>query len=415
MALFFKQKEKKPEHLLALDIGTASVKALLFTIDEEKAVIKGFGEQKQGVTHMRGGVISDLDGVIDNCEKAITMAANQAGASPEKMILGVAGQTIKGLATFFRFERTDPEAKLTEDEIQEMVDRIQKTALANARQAYESETGKKDVAIKLVNSSMISAKVDGYEVPNLSGFKGKDIEVGFFDAYALSVHLDTLQSLADELGLEIHAISAEPFSLVSGILPTEKESLAGIVLDIGGTVTDLTLIKQGRILGTKVLPLGSSMITDRIVEALKIPFDEADSKKAKYIENDTEPTVTRKIKEAIEPEVALWVKGVELAIKEWEEEALPPHFLLCGGGAALPEIKAALVAYPWLTKTPFTQFPKVDFILPDNVLTVFDQTGAIKDSRLVTPMCLCKVALDLEKEEDLIARLLSKSAHKMGI
>ncbi|OIN94428.1 hypothetical protein COS81_01160 [candidate division WWE3 bacterium CG06_land_8_20_14_3_00_42_16] len=416
MALkLFKRPEKKDEPFLALDIGTESVKALIFTLDEERAVVKGFGEQKQGLTQMRGGTIANLPGVCENCEVAISQASLQAGVSPERVIIGLAGPTIKGFSTFFRFERTDPETKITPAEFQEIINRVQEASFESAVEEEKYETGSDNLNLKLTNSSVISVKIDNFEVPTPLNFKGKEIEIGFFSAYTSTVQLETLESLADELGLLIYSISAEPFSLVSGILPAERESLAGVILDLGGTVTDVILVKQGRILGTKVLPLGGRMISQRIADLLSLPFEEAESKKIQYSQNEIEPTLKRKIKEVVSQEVDLWIGGVERAIKNFTEEVLPAQFLICGGGASLPEIKTALLAHPWSKKLPFSQFPKIDFIVPDNVLTVFDQTGFFTDHRRVTPMSLCKVALDLEKEEDVVSRMLVKTAHKMGI
>jgi cell division ATPase FtsA len=228
--------------------------------------------------------------------------------------------------------------------------------------------------------------------------------------------LDLLETLADELGLEIYAITAEPFSLVSGIMPADRNNLTGIIFDIGGTITDIILVHQGKILGTRVLPLGGRMITEKIADLLKITYEEAENKKMQYVANEIEPTLKRKIKEALEFEIELWVNGVEQSLKDLSEsEALPPQFLLCGGGASLPEIKDGLLAHQWTKKLPFSKFPKIEYIVPDNVLTVFDQTKMISDHRLVTAMSLCKVALDLEKEEDATAKMISKTAHKMGI
>ena len=88
----FKRKHKNYEYALALDIGTEVVKALIFKIDDEerKGIVEGVGKARQNPGDMAGGAVADITGVIETCEKAISIAENEAGVQPQQCIIGIA-------------------------------------------------------------------------------------------------------------------------------------------------------------------------------------------------------------------------------------------------------------------------------------------------------------------------------------
>ena len=68
---------KKNNYALALDVGTEFVKALIFRIDDDQASVIGVGRQRQRLSDMQGGRVTDITGVISNCEKALDQAAEE--------------------------------------------------------------------------------------------------------------------------------------------------------------------------------------------------------------------------------------------------------------------------------------------------------------------------------------------------
>src|SRR5689334_10005516 len=71
------------EYLVALDIGTEFVKALIGKIDKGSGTVDiiGVGRQHQGLSDMQAGAIADIAGVVENCDKALNQAEEQAGVS----------------------------------------------------------------------------------------------------------------------------------------------------------------------------------------------------------------------------------------------------------------------------------------------------------------------------------------------
>ena len=62
------------QHVVALDIGTEYIKALIARLEDDKLIIVGAGRAHQQVSDMHSGAIADIAGVVQNCEQALAEA-----------------------------------------------------------------------------------------------------------------------------------------------------------------------------------------------------------------------------------------------------------------------------------------------------------------------------------------------------
>ena len=67
------------DYIVALDVGTEFVKALIARLDGEELQIVGVGRARQEVSDMHSGAIADIAGVVRNCEEALAQAEEAAG------------------------------------------------------------------------------------------------------------------------------------------------------------------------------------------------------------------------------------------------------------------------------------------------------------------------------------------------
>src|SRR6187402_473486 len=117
----------------ALDIGTEFAKALVFEIgDDGHGTVRGVGRKRQGLSHMQSGTVADISAVVDNCRVALQEAEEMAGFRPDSVIIGIAGELVKGFTTSVSQERKHPEQQLTERELDALIASVQKEALREA-------------------------------------------------------------------------------------------------------------------------------------------------------------------------------------------------------------------------------------------------------------------------------------------
>lgn len=415
MALFSKfSLGGKAENLIALDIGTEFAKALVFriNIDGDKVFgeILGVGKKRQKRGNMQSGAVSDISGVIATCKEAILEAQEKAGVKKiKKTIIGIAGELVKGTTTTVHYERARSSNKIDLSELKTIIERVQIKAFERIKQQITWDTGQDDIDIKLINAAIVDVRIDGYQVKNPIGFQGKDVSVSIFNAYAPLIHLGAVHSIADELGLELLSIAAEPYAVARSVDYDDVLDFNAVFIDIGGGTSDIAVVRNGGLEGTKMFAFGGRAFTKKLAQELEIPFEEAESLKINYAEGKLGSDVAEKIDKILNNDCQVWLGGVELSLAEFaESDVLPSKILLCGGGSALPGIKKALCSQEWVRNLPFAKAPSVNFLQPKDVARIIDRTGELKNPQDVTPMGLANLALDIVGEEKMIAGILRR-------
>ena len=410
----FRRPTRKPA-ALSLDIGTEFVKVLVFEVDGDRANVIGAARERQRLSDMQGGGVTDIAGVITTASKAIATASEQAGILPEQAMLGIAGELVKGNSTTSTHTRKAPNTPMTQTELKEIISKAQKETLSKSRKDLAWETGYAEIDVELVNSAVVGVKIDGYRVSNPIGFQGRQVEVSIYTSYAPMVHLGALHSIVDGLGLELLSIATEPYAVARCFGNDESVDISSIFIDVGGGTTDIAVVRSGGLEGTKMFALGGRVMTKRIANSLKVPFSEAETIKLAYSQGNLEEKDIARVKGFLADDVSVWLSGVELALEEFaqsdrfqDNNLLPSKMFLCGGGSLLPDLKHALEHKRWASKLPFAKQPEVQYINPGQVANVVDMTGTLTDTQDVTPMALANIAIDLAGPEAAIAGTMSK-------
>lgn len=409
-----KNKSNDP-YIVSLDIGTEYVKALIGEVKGDHVEIIGSSRQRQRLTDMASGAVTDIAGVVDNCDVALRLAEEQAGVVARNTVIGIAGELVKGMTTHVSYRRSRPEIQIDMIELRDIIDRVQKTAFDKARNQLAWETGSKDIQVKLVNAAVVDVTIDGYRVTNPIGFQGRDVTIAVFTAFAPMVHLGALQTVARDLDLNLINIAAEPFAVAKSVGADDSTEFSAIFIDIGGGTSDIAVVNNGGVVGTKMFAIGGRSFTKRLTQAFGVNFDKAETLKLKHSAGELDKAEEKEVATALGKDVDVWISGVELALSEFEElDHLPHRILLCGGGSALPEIKKALQT-DWFKSLPFARKPKIDFVAPADVNRVIDHTGKLNSPQDITAMGLANLALDIVGAEPKGEQLLQRLSRTLSI
>jgi len=403
-------------YYLALDIGTEFVKALLCAPEGTKARVLGVGKKRQKLGEMQSGAVTDIAAVINNCQDAIRDATKMAGASANQLIMGIAGELVKGATTTINYTRREPDTKIDLTELKNIVHKVQWKAFDEVRSELAFETGYNEIDVKLVNAAIVDVRIDGYKVSNPLGFQGKDVTISIFNAFAPLVHYGALQTIAAELDMELLAITSEPYAVARCMGYEDGGNFSAIFVDIGGGTSDIAVVRAGSLEGTRMFTLGGRTFTKRLAQALNVSFEEAEEIKLAYSGERLEKQSHKIVREAMKSDCEVWLSGVALTLSEFENvDVLPSKILLCGGGAHLPEIKEVLDSREWIQKLPFSHKPQVSFMQPKMITNITDETKQLKDIQDITPMALANIALEYLSEEQVLSKLLKKVVRLMQI
>ena len=414
----------KPENiLLALDIGTEFVKAVIAEkTSDDNLNITGVAKEHQSMGNMYAGAIADIQAVVSTCEKALSRAEEMAGVVSKTCVVGIAGELIKGNTRTVRYKRKDSNKPISDNEMQQIIQKVQDKAGEQARQEIALETDNPEVEVRLINSAIVSLSIDGYKVSNPIGFKGSDLMIQFYTAFAPLVHISAIEKVCAELNLDLLAVAVEPFAVCRACLGNELDSnFSAIVMDIGGGTTDIAVVDDGGVEGTKMFGIGGRSFTHQMATKTGLDYDTAEAIKlqiggvsldqltlrhreetvaeAEY-KNEIQtilatPERAKKINKAISDNVEVWLGGVVVALEDFPlVEALPTKILLCGGGAGLSALQEELATSDWYTDLPFSRRPLVHLLDDVDIPGIENSTEENLDYSFITAFGLLRVAID---------------------
>lgn len=403
-------KKRDPGIFLGLDIGTEQVKAVLakYNADSGKLEIIGAGHAKQKLSDMQSGTITDISGVITNCDQAIREAESQADQVAKQVVIGIAGELVQGNSFDLRYQRKNPELEINKLEINDVLAKLQAKGLGKARDNISWETGQNNLDIRLLNSAITQIVIDGYQVTNPIGFKGEHVTIRAFNAFAPMIHIAAVETISKNLDLSLTTIAAEPFAVAKSVQELGKESTSAIFIDIGGGTTDIAIVSEGGVAGTKMFALGGRSFTRTLASIFSISFERAEELKLAYSTSKLVEQKSKKVKKALADTVNLWLEGVRLSLEEFEDlDQLPNRILLCGGGSKLADLIEALENKSWHKEIGFSRSPVIKYIQKSQISRVVDSLDLVSGPEFITPLALLGLSIDTI-DNDSSSNILSK-------
>ena len=401
----------------ALDIGTAFAKAIIVEVHDDQATVLGVGRHQQSYAHMSDGIVTDIAGVIANCNEALIKAEKSAGGVvAPAAVIGIAGELVKGSSITVNKQRQSPTKPITAEELETLISGAQQKLLKSARERIAAETGYQNIEVRLTNAAVISVRIDGQIVANPVGFRGRHFTLTLFSAFAPLMQLGALETVAQGLDLTLVTIVTEPYALARCLSTNAGTDTGAIFIDIGGGTTDIALVRQGGIEETRMFALGGRTFTRRLATGKGISIKEAEKLKLNYSNGNIKGSDRDELQAILAPECQTWMDSVELLVEELAKgELLPPAIYTVGGGSALPDLREKLESFPWTERLPFARPPLIQTVLPEMVSSISDPNELLKNAQDITPMALAYQAIELQNENNILERALYRVIHNMHI
>jgi cell division protein FtsA len=398
---FLKSRDDYYRHFTALDIGTDLVKALVVRREAPNGIVLGVSREPQHPDAMAGGAIADVELVIDACNRALEAAEDMAGTVPGQVVIGIAGETVKGFSSSIAYPRERPEERVREGELRNMLQLVEKRALREAQHLLELERSYAEVGeVRLVHSAITQVRIDDYPVTNPIGFQGRNLELTVFNTFAPVSQVANIEAVARELDLEIAGSVSQPYALARACAGDEAWDVGGIFVDVGGGTTDVALLRGGGVEGTRMFGLGGQAFTRRLSAELGLSYHEAEARKLRHSEGLLSPDQEYAVSQLLLADVEVLLQGLALCLRELARgEALPSNIYLCGGASLLPELQRELSKNLWAEGLPFERQPQTRLLSPGDTHNLMDATAQLGTAQDVGPMALANHALRVETEE----------------
>lgn len=397
---FLTRRDEYYRHFTALDIGTDLVKCLVVRREGPDGIVLGVGREPQPPNAMSGGAIADLEAVIQSCNRALEAAEDMAGTVPGQVVVGVAGELVKGFSTTIGYSRDRPETRLRQSEMRNLLQQVEKRALREAQHLLELERSYGDLEARLVHSAITAVRIDGYPVSTPVGFQGKNLELTVFNTFAPITQVGAIESVVRELDLELAAAVAHPYAVARGCANDEAWEQGAIFIDVGGGTTDVAMIRDGGVEGTRMFNLGGRAFTRRLALAMGLSYEEAEARKVRHSEGLLPPEHDAQVARLLTQDVEVLLQGLSLCLRDLARgDRLPANIFVCGGGSLLPELMTELRKNLWAYGLPFAREPQARLLAPTDVGSLTDSTGQLTSAQDIGPMGLANHALRIEAED----------------
>ena len=352
------------DDFIVLDIGTFSVKTLYATKSNEQYKILAHSLRKYTGSDITSEGHINRDGILHACQLALKDLKRIVGARggfSKKVILGIGGGFVHGMTMSHNYIREQPKEEIDERELANIIQRVQQRAYEQVRRYFRKETARSELDVRVTYAAVQEIKLDGYQVINPLGFSGKEISVGLFNAYISKDHLAIFEDIVAALKLDIISIISQPYAVFKSLLKQDPSLGDFILIDIGGSITEIALVRKGRLEDVKSIPLGGSSLTKSIGESLKMRVREAENIKAQLAGGSVSKRVVKKLEDIISANVELSMRGLEEVLTEFSQLALlPPHIYVYGGGAAVGAMAKFLRRKKWRSVLSFSARPTIE-------------------------------------------------------
>lgn len=342
--------KKNKQYFTVVDVGSSSVKVGIYKRATELTSQKlvGMGQQEQGIQAMYGGYIRDLDAVIATASVALEQASLQAGvAVPRQSIFGMSGGLLCSEGFRVRTNRTNPNEPIDDKEFTLVADNIETQTVERSTQKLLDLY---HVPMKRVETSFTQYKVDGARVDTPIGITGTQLEVCVLHYFAEESHINLVNSLAHQVGLDVVSLLDTAVQTAVSIAKDKKQC---VLIDAGGSVTSVVVITDGKVERSVPVFMGGEDYVWALQRGMDINRDTALSLMYGYTQGNLDDDRARTVRQTFE-DVSDWmVEAVSIALSSMGLTHLPPALFVTGELRYVRELSKALSAYPW-KGTPFS-------------------------------------------------------------
>ncbi|AEP37021.1 cell division protein FtsA [Taylorella asinigenitalis 14/45] len=331
-------RESKKELLVAIDIGTTKVVAVVAeALDEPgKFDVIGTGQAPTG-GGIRNGIVVNIDTTVKAIQKALEEAELMADCRIREAIVGISGAHIQSINSTGMVAIRDKEVSAYD--VERVIDTARSIQYSN------------DLRIlHVLRQQYIIDRQQGIEEP--IGMSGVRLDVKVHIILSEETACQNILKCVRRCGLEPRDLTLNALAGSSICLTSDEKRQGVLYIDMGSGTTDIAFYKDGYIKYSKVYEEGGHRITNDLSQVLYIPVPEAEDLKIEkgiakrdlvgpqdqvelspFGEEDRQPRI---IEHGIIGDIIysrLEVIFVEI-LQDLEQDGLSPNSVVITGGSA---------------------------------------------------------------------------------
>lgn len=300
----FSQSPKKDELILVFDIGSSSVGGALFYI-QKSGIPKIIFSIREPVTLEQE---VDADRLLLLTTKSLEAVASKISTkgvgAPKKIFCVLSSPWYASQTRIISLKKNTPflfNSKLADSLITKEISLFEEEHLKKYVDA-----GSKIIAIELKN---MKTTLNGYDTPEPTNKKTKELEMTMFISMSGEQVLEKIKSVVCRYfgceSIKFSSFTMASFTVARDIFANHENFL---LIDIGGEVTDISMIKKEIVRESTSFPLGPNFIIRGVAKELNSTLDEAKSLISLYKDGHADGKMEQKLDSVVGRLSTEWLK-----------------------------------------------------------------------------------------------------------
>ncbi len=307
---FSSNSKNREELILVFDIGSASVGGALFYA-QSSGVPRIIFSVREPIVLLE---TVDTDQLLSLTLKSLSVVVSKVGemglGAPEKIFCVLSSPWYASQTRIIKFAKNTPFV-FTKKLADSLIERELSIFTAEHTEKYVN-VGNKVVPIELKNMKMT---LNGYNTPEPLEKKAEELEMMLFIAMSSEQFLVSVEEVIQRHfhteNIKFSSFVMSSFVVARDLFISEEDFL---LIDIGGEVTDIAMIKKGALRESISFPMGPNFLIRGVARGLACSLDEAKSHVSLFKDDHAHDSTIIKVEPIVNKLKAEWLKKFQEAL-----------------------------------------------------------------------------------------------------
>lgn len=252
-----RQKTPVGPRVAGIELAAGVARAVVARAEGGRLRVVGRGETVLAPDTIVGGLVVEPGPVT--AAVAAALAAAERGVPSERTVIAIDGDDVRTYHVKTPFDREESAAPIDRAEVDRAVREAREEAARAAQTAVADDPALRGVATARLTDDVAALVLDGRELDSIEGYHGR----------ALEVHTDVAVAPLVLSGAALATVAPRRrATAVPGIYALARLVAASGIADagivrVGGDVTALAMVRERRVVATRVFGLGRDAFTAR--------------------------------------------------------------------------------------------------------------------------------------------------------
>ena len=259
---------KKKDFVVGLDIGSKKISGCIGRLDKH-GKINIAGASSVSSKGIKNGIVIDIKELTDSIENLKKQLEKISELKMSSVYANIAGSHIKTHIVKGHINIADRDNEISRLDISRVIDIAKNTSIP-------------------VDRHILHIFPSGFIVDDQSGIKdpigmfGRKLEVELTIITALPSDTQNITKSIRASGVDIEELIFSGFATGNAVLRDHERELGAVLIDIGASITEITVFWGNNIKFTEIIPIGGDYITESISKELKVSLEYAELIKKRF-------------------------------------------------------------------------------------------------------------------------------------